>query len=307
MSDIDTNDILKNPSELGGCVYYSQNREDLILQSFFPDVENGFYVDVGAFDPDYDSVTKLFYERGWHGINIEPQSDKCELFQKKRKRDATLNIGISSKESELVLRAYKSGGLATFSDKVKHGYEQVPDADTREFTEITVPVRPLGAVLTEQNVSHIHFMKVDVEGLEYEVLASNNWKKFRPEVICIEANHIEKDWRPLLKEVEYEFVFDDGLNHYYSDKHTARKNKFNFVEDVVHVRGGGLRAEHFDRMYRLYEYGVQKSNHVVELAKENDKLQTQLRVAQQKLDAYDGIKVTARQLIRVLKRKMGVK
>lgn len=300
-------DILRNPSELGGCVYYAQNREDLILQSFFPDVKKGIYVDVGAFDPDYDSVTKLFYMQGWHGVNIEPQPERYKLFQQKRKRDANVNVGIATKESTLTLRAYKSGGLATFSEKVKHEYELTPDADTEEYEEITVPVRPLNKILAEQKVTHIDFMKVDVEGFEYEVLASNDWMRYRPEVICIEANHIEHDWRPILKEQDYEFIFDDGLNYYYTDKKTDRKHKFNFVKDVINDRGGGLRADVFDRLFKLYEYGTQKRHHVEELSQENDSLKTQLRVAREQLEAFEGIKHTSKQLVRLSKRKLGKK
>jgi FkbM family methyltransferase len=191
----------EDPRVLGGCVYYSQNREDLILQSFFPDESDGFYVDVGAFDPDLDSVTKLFYLNSWHGINIEPQPEKYALFEKKRKRDINLNVGISDKTSELTLRVYKSGGLSTFSESMKTSYEVSPDNDTKEYQEVTVPVLPLRKVFSKEGVKKISFLKVDVEGLEYEVLKSNDWQKYRPEVLCIEANHIENDWRPMLREV----------------------------------------------------------------------------------------------------------
>ena len=53
-------------------VSYAQNHEDVLLRRVFPDEPNGFYIDVGANDPVRDSVTKHFYDRGWHGINIEP-------------------------------------------------------------------------------------------------------------------------------------------------------------------------------------------------------------------------------------------
>ena len=52
---------------------YAQNQEDVVLQIALADVDNGFYIDVGAFDPVTDSVTYVFYKRGWHGINVEPQ------------------------------------------------------------------------------------------------------------------------------------------------------------------------------------------------------------------------------------------
>lgn len=243
--------MLSNPSTLGGCVYYAQNREDLILQSFFPEVKKGFYVDVGAFDPDYDSVTKLFYLNGWNGINIEPQADKFRLFQKKRKRDINLNIGIADREGTLTLRTYTSAGLSTVSDEVKTDYNVIPDADTDKYIDVEVKVETLKKVLTQQKVSHIHFLKVDVEGFEYEVLKGNDWKAFRPEVICIEANHVKHDWRPILKDVGYEKVFDDNLNFYYVDKNTNRKDKLNYVKDVINDRGAGYGRITLNA-YRLY-------------------------------------------------------
>ena len=57
-------------------IYCSQNREDLILEAFFIGEKKGFYVDVGAYDPDYDSVTKLFYLKGWNGINKYFEKDE---------------------------------------------------------------------------------------------------------------------------------------------------------------------------------------------------------------------------------------
>lgn len=249
-----------DPWELESQVYYSQNREDLILLSFFPDVEQGFYVDVGAFHPDYDSVTKLFYLKGWKGINIEPQAKQYRLFEQKRKRDINLNVGVSDKKGKLTLRSYDNGGLSTFSTEVKDEYETQTYEGTRDFTEVEVAVRPLRDILTEYKLPRIHFMKVDVEGFEYEVLAGNDWRHFRPEVICIESNHIKHNWRPLLKEVGYESVFNDGLNTYYVDKQTDRKRMFNFVQDVVVDRGGGLRADHYERMRELYGYGIEQAH-----------------------------------------------
>ena len=35
-------------------------------------------------------------------------------------------------------------------------------------------------------VSQIDFMSVDVEGLDLEVFKSNNWNKFRPNVLLVE-------------------------------------------------------------------------------------------------------------------------
>lgn len=57
-----------------GIISYAQNFEDVMLWRALGHIEKGFYVDVGAGDPKLESVTKLFYDMGWNGINIEPYS-----------------------------------------------------------------------------------------------------------------------------------------------------------------------------------------------------------------------------------------
>ncbi len=36
--------------------------------------------------------------------------------------------------------------------------------------------------------TEIDFMSIDVEGMDYEVLKSNNWGKYKPRVIVVEIN-----------------------------------------------------------------------------------------------------------------------
>lgn len=61
-------------------------------------MKNGFYIDVGAHDPNFISVTKAFYLKGWYGINIEPLPNLFKALQIYRRRDINLNIGIGEKE-----------------------------------------------------------------------------------------------------------------------------------------------------------------------------------------------------------------
>lgn len=218
-------------------ISYAQNREDIILSAFFSDVEEGFYVDIGAFDPIEDSVTKYFYDRGWSGINVEPNKKLFTRLQKERPRDINLNLGISNRKGTLEYREYIDGkGLSTFSDDVKKSYETNKTGQpVKNYKDITIEVTTLKNIFKEHNVKKIHFLKVDVEGYEYEVLESNDWSKYRPEVICIESNHIFKDWPAFLKENDYKKVFNDGLNDYYVDlkSSTDRWANFKYVEMVI--------------------------------------------------------------------------
>src|SRR5436190_13722054 len=78
---------------------FSQNFEDVYIYRAFRDVTNGFYIDAGAFDPVVDSVTKMLYDLGWSGINLEPgpsfTSFSC------RTRDINLSFALSSTNGEI--------------------------------------------------------------------------------------------------------------------------------------------------------------------------------------------------------------
>lgn len=215
-------------------ISYAQNREDIILSGFFKDVSKGFYVDVGAEHPTKLSVTKLFYDKGWNGINIEPIKQEFDLFVKERPRDINLNIGIANKEGVLAFREYEGTGLSTFSEKEKIVHLSDEEQWAKSYKDYYVKVEPLKAVFEKYKVHAIQILKIDVEGFEYEVIKSNDWTKFRPEVVCIEANKIIKDWRPYLINQSYELVFFDGLNEYYADSNTTRASKFNYVQDVIY-------------------------------------------------------------------------
>ena len=80
-----------------GIVSYAQNAEDVRLWRVFGTKPDGFYVDVGAGDPVLHSVTKLFYDAGWSGLNIEPGPMHAALLEA-RSRDINLAAAVSTKE-----------------------------------------------------------------------------------------------------------------------------------------------------------------------------------------------------------------
>ena len=114
----------------------------------------------------------------------------------------------------LKLRQYESAGLSTVSDKIKKDYTKSRGpAGSDSYTEYAVKVDTLRTVLKDTN--EIQFLKIDVEGYEAQVIKSNDWDTVRPELLCIEANHVVgEDWSKLLLSSGYELVFFDGLNEY---------------------------------------------------------------------------------------------
>lgn len=196
---------------------YAQNKEDLIIDILTGYKRKGFYVDVGANNPDVISVTKKFYERGWNGINVEPDHSNYLLLEEKRKRDINLNIGIANQEGELDFFMKDSANTTestgfTFS-------KQVYDKRKYKLDSKKVQVLPLKKVFAENSVENIDFMNIDVEGFEREVIKSNDWKKYRPTVLCIEGNNYDE----LLSCHNYERILFDGNNVYYVLKKNGKK------------------------------------------------------------------------------------
>ena len=96
-------------------VSYEQHFEDVRLARCFPEIAQGFYIDVGAWHPMLDSVTCHFYKRGWHGINVEPTPSAHALLQRYRPRDRNLACVLGDRAGEQTLHVVDGSGLSTTS------------------------------------------------------------------------------------------------------------------------------------------------------------------------------------------------
>jgi FkbM family methyltransferase len=186
---------------------YSQWGEDRQIERLLGHKRKGFYVDVGAYDPIRFSNTKRFYEQGWNGINIEPDPRRSKKFRQDRPRDITLNVGIANKTGLLSFFTFEPETLSTFSQKSAAKYQKQGFNLVRTTK---VPVRTLASVLRKYAKNEIDFLSVDTEGYDFEVLQSNDWKKFSPKIICIEQHdrHVEQ----LLRQQKYTKAFQNKTN-----------------------------------------------------------------------------------------------
>jgi FkbM family methyltransferase len=206
---------------------YAQNFEDVMLARAFPG-EHGFYVDVGANDPDIDNVSRSFYERGWSGINIEPLAANSAALRSRRPRDLNLQIALGETEGEITF--YEVGKW--------HGYSTTDAAvaaqhrkDGLKVIEHKVPVKTLAAILDAHARDRtIDFLKIDVEGTELSVLRGADLRRHRPKLILLESkmpvtiNMVDRvdevpdrveEYADFLTPLGYHFVYHDGLNAFF--------------------------------------------------------------------------------------------
>lgn len=218
-------------------ISYAQNFEDRILAGILRDVDVGFYVDVGANHPEQDSVTKIFYDKGWSGINVEPRDELHAALSEQRPRDVNLKLGVASQPGQLRFRSYDGvDGLSTFSRESKDSV--VAMWPTATYTDSIVEVACLADLLAEHRPSgEIHFLKIDVEGLELEVLLGNNWNRFRPWILCLERGQDEGRKSAIsvfLQSNRYRHVFYDGINDYWvAEEHAHIWDNFSYARDVI--------------------------------------------------------------------------
>ncbi len=190
---------------------FAENREDVLLRRLFPEPADGFFIDVGANEPVFNSVTKHFSVRGWRGINVEPGAVEFAKLCADRPRDLNLNVGLSDREGTLTFHeAPDRTGWSTFSDDRASGFGLVNVRSVRR----EVPITTLAKVCEAHAPSTIDFLKIDVEGLEASVIAGGDWQRWRPRAVVVEANDPET-WEPTLLAADYRFATFDGLNRYY--------------------------------------------------------------------------------------------
>jgi FkbM family methyltransferase len=198
-------------------ISYAQNHEDVLLWRALQHVENGLYIDVGASDPSEDSITKLFYDRGWTGINIEPSVESYEKLCKERSHDINLCCATGDYEGSITFYDVPTRGWSTSDREIGEFYSN----NNENVLVRGVEVCTLNTIIERYQTYVIHFLKIDVEGAEESVLKGLDLSKFRPWLLLIESlspiSHIPShdQWEASVLDSGYKFVYSDGLNRFY--------------------------------------------------------------------------------------------
>lgn len=200
-------------------VSHAQNLEDVMLWRALRGVERGFYVDVGAAWPDEHSVTRAFYDRGWRGVNVEPSPRLHAELSARRPRDVNLCVAAGVAEGGAILNVVEGTGLSTLDGAIADRHAR----DGRTVSRCEVPLATLASLWVRHvpEGQDVHFLKIDVEGLEEDVLRGNDWARNRPWIVVVEATlpmtQVEShgDWEPILLSGGYRFAWADGLNRFY--------------------------------------------------------------------------------------------
>jgi FkbM family methyltransferase len=174
-------------------ISFSQEGEDLIVRRKLGELNHGFYVDVGAHHPTRFSNTMAFHRRGWKGINIDPNPAAIRLFERERPHDTNVCEGVDDTNGMLKFHIFDEPAVSTFDADVAD--ELVRHSPYKLLERREVQVRRLWEILEEKLPpgQTIDLMSIDVEGLDLRVMKSNDWGRFRPHCLLVEARDVDLD------------------------------------------------------------------------------------------------------------------
>ena len=160
--------------------------EEILVNRLLQKFSKGFFVDVGAYNPIIGSLTNQLYKKGWNGINIDAMPGCIKLFNKLRPRDINLELGIGKKNEIINFYVFNESAINTFS---KEQAEKMNNSKNEFFLKkvAKVKVKRLETVLKNYlSENEIDLLNIDVEGLDLDVLESNDWSKYRPKFVLVE-------------------------------------------------------------------------------------------------------------------------
>ena len=199
----------------------SQFGEEKKISKLFGKNFKGTYVDLGCFHPVRSNNTLQFYKKGWKGLNIDLNQLTIDLFNFARPADTNICAAISNKKVKKKL--YFLGDLDsknTLDLNHKNWLGKHFNINKKDFKIKIVKTKTLNEILNKNKLYNIDFLNIDIEGHEFEVLKSINFKKFNIKVICVELINFNKFSRnkknqlvSLLKKNKYKFVDKSEINY----------------------------------------------------------------------------------------------
>lgn len=199
--------------------YYAEFETDkLIREEYFPQLQYGTMIEVGAAHPTFISMSKHFRENRWRCICIEPNPRFVELHM--QDGSEVYQIACASVDDDnIAFKIANNGG----GDKNPYNEMSGSALDILPFqypyvesvTQITVKVKTLNTLLRELDINNINFLSIDVEGWELDVMDGFDADKYQPEIILLENylhdnmynEYMERIGYKLDEKIQYNYIY----------------------------------------------------------------------------------------------------
>jgi hypothetical protein len=174
-----------------GHVSYAQAGEDMVVNYLFGQlkIKDISYLDIGAYDPVYINNTYFFYRQGHRGVLVEPNVALCEKLRAVRPQDKVLEAGIGIGKTGVADYYVMSDPSWSTFDKAEAEHQAKATGGKVKIVEVRrMPLLDVNQVIAEHFGGRAPaFVSIDAEGWHFAILKSIDFKRFRPQVICIET------------------------------------------------------------------------------------------------------------------------
>lgn len=156
------------------------------ILEYIGNIENGFYIEAGAYDGILQSNTKFLEEElNWSGILIEPSPKVFLDLEKNRPNNININKCLVASEYpfQTISGSFDNGPMSSVGN--------IRNIENAKL--IDVSCEPLCKILDYLDIPKIDFMTVDTEGYELHVLDGLNLGKYRPTYLLVEVYEANKE------------------------------------------------------------------------------------------------------------------
>jgi len=198
-------------------VFFPPEIENALKEQFFGGARSGFFVEVGANEPEHLSQTFHLERLGWNGILVEPQPHLGERLRQRRTAKVYAVACSSPHNAGSFMTLYLAGPHSSLHPHAKvaaiHGHETM-----------TVPVMTLDEVLSDaQAPVPIDFLSIDVEGHEIQTLQGLDLARWRPRLLLVEDITVNVRLHRYLRAQHYKWVRRTGYNSWYVPAETPMR------------------------------------------------------------------------------------
>lgn len=194
---------------------FPPEQEPALIRDFFGARKDGYFVEVGANDPQIESQSWHLERAGWDGILIEPQPDLAARLKRERTAKVFPVACSSPDRAGTMMHLHVAGAFSSFTpDLMVTGVQAEGGID--------VPVRTLDDILSDAHAPQpIDLLSVDVEGHELDVLKGFDFSRWRPRLILLEDHVTSIAKHHFLQGNGYALMRRTGLNGWYVPQESA--------------------------------------------------------------------------------------
>jgi FkbM family methyltransferase len=187
---------------------FQQEAEDDLRRAYLRDIQRGYFVEVGANQPQYLSQTFALEQQGWTGVLVEPQPDLADELRRQRSAKVFAVACTSRRNAGSHMTLHLAGGHSSFDRNLNLPQRKPHGA-------IDVPTRTLDQILIEAGAQTVDFISIDVEGHELDVLDGFDLERWRPRLILIEDLLLHLRLHRYLTRRGYRWLRRTGIDNWY--------------------------------------------------------------------------------------------